>query len=350
MNQMKLIFRIHLFLLGPAFLASCPAAKAAEADPDQGHIRTQEIQIQAGWNAVFLEVDPLDTSPLVVFRGLPVIQAAAYFPGSRTTQFVSDASINLSKDQGWGVWYAPDRPEAFLKSLDAIYGGRPYLIKASRSFQWRVNGYTRTQKTHWTSDSYNLVGFPVAVSGAPTFAEFFSGSKAHNGQAIYRLAGNVWRKVNQPSGEAMRSGEAFWIFTKGSSTYEGPLKIELSLQQGLVIGRGRAGVVVRNEASFPLSPKIEHVVGDSPGVPLSVAIRAIGDSAAPVKSISVPLPAGAWAEELPVIEKGGALAVPFECRAGEMTAARRSSLLKFTSDIGTITWVPVLGLRDDLAE
>jgi len=33
-----------------------------------------------------------------------------------------------------------------------------------------------------------------------------------------------------------------------------------------------------------------------------------------------------------------------------MTAARRSSLLKFTSDIGTITWVPVLGLRDDLAE
>lgn len=349
MNKARLIIRSGLFS-GILICSFSTRAEAAKDGRNSGHIRVQEIALQPGWNAVFLEVDPLDTAPAAVFTGVPVEQVATYFPGPGPTQFVSNAAIDLSKDHGWGVWYAPDRPEAFLKSLDAIYGGLPYLIKSSRSFQWKVSGYTKTTTIRWKPDSYNFAGFPVLASGSPTFGEFFAGSKAHAGQAIYRLVNNSWRRVNQPSGEAMRSGEAFWIYTKGSSDFQGPLRAELSLQQGLVIGRGRAGLVIRNEAPHPLSPRIEHVPGEGPPVPLSIVFRSIGDSAAPVKPVSMELPGSAWAQDLPALEKAGSLAVPFECRAAEMSAAYQSSILKITSDIGTVTWVPVLGIRDDLAE
>ena len=69
--------------------------------------------------------------------------------------------------------------------------------------------------------------------------------------------------------------------------------------------------------------------------------------AAPVMTMAARMPAGAWEQPLPPMEAGGALAMPFECRTPEMVRARQGSLLQITTDIGTETWVPVLGTRDD---
>ena len=102
--------------------------------------RTQTVSLTAGWNAVFLEVEPLDAAPGAVFKGLPVDIAAAYFPHEATTQFVTNPGVHLFKGLGWGVWYAEDRPDAFLKTLNAIYGQQAYLIHTKQAFQWKVDG------------------------------------------------------------------------------------------------------------------------------------------------------------------------------------------------------------------
>src|SRR5215468_8143248 len=65
-----------------AFLAAAQA----------GTLRTQEIQLHKGWNAVFLEVFPGSNAPEVVFSNAPVSIVAAHFPLPNSVEFVTDPS------------------------------------------------------------------------------------------------------------------------------------------------------------------------------------------------------------------------------------------------------------------
>lgn len=324
---------------------------SAEADDAAaGHRRVQEIALSKGWNAVFLEVEPSDGLPERAFAGLPVDRVATWYGGPVSNQFVTDPGVDLFKSKGWSVWYAPGLPEAFLKSLDVIEGNRAYLIHARQACQWRAAGRALPTQVTWRADAFNFVGFPVRSPGGPTFAQFFAGSKAHAGQAIYRLADGRWRRVLQPAAESMRSGEAFWIFCKGPSHYQGPLRVETASRLGLLLGRGAGEVILRNASPHPLGAGISHVPGDAFPLPLSILVRAYGSAAAPVTPVPVSMPAGAWDQPVPPLETGASLAIPLECRGAEMGRAKQGSLLKITSDLGTEHWVPLLGFRDDLGD
>ncbi len=335
------------FVLPSIFVAGCVSLHAQDEFP--GHQRTQEIPLHKGWNAVYLEVDPADDAPASVFAGLPVDKVATLFKNPGNQQFVTDPGVDLTKAQGWGVWYAPELPEAFLKSLDAIDGSRAYLIHAKSDCQWRPTGRVTGDAVAWQPDAFNFTGFPVAKVGGPTFAQFFAGSTAHKNQAIYRLVNGRWKQVLQPTAETMRSGEAFWIYCKGSSDYQGPLRAEVT-GGVLALGQGPADLTLRNEAPHPLTPTIHHVPGDASPLPLSILIKTYGDPDAPVKTVPANLPAAAWQQALPALEIAGAIAIPFECRSGELLRPLQGSLLKITTDLGTETWVPVSGRRDDLGD
>ena len=329
-------------------LTSAPPGLAGDENP--GHLRAQVIALQAGWNAVFLEVAPMVATPEVVFGGLPVDRVATIFQNPQSNQFVTDPGVDLYKGLGWAVWFAPGLPEAFLRSLDVINGNQAYLIHAKSACQWRVSGQVQVAQTKWQPNAFNLVGFPVRAAGGPTFEEFFAGSAAHRGQTLYRLVEGRWKQVLRPSAEAMRSGEAFWIFCKGGSDFQGPLRVETTSRQGLVLASGSAQVIVRNDCPHPLTATVRHVPGDDAPLPLSVLVQVYGKVAAPVMTMAARMPAGAWEQPLPAMEAAGALAIPFECRTAEMTHARQGSLLQITTDLGTETWIPVSGVRADLAE
>ena len=80
-------------------------------------IRTQTLALSAGWNAVYIEVDPADPAPAAVFAGVPVDAVATHDAVPSTAQFVQNPDADLSLAQGWAVWYAPSRPDAFLSNL-----------------------------------------------------------------------------------------------------------------------------------------------------------------------------------------------------------------------------------------
>lgn len=333
-----------------AMIVSAAISRVSAAEEIVGHSRTQEIALAKGWNAVFLEVEPPDASPAKVFEALPVDKVATLFQAPATNQFVTDPGVDLFKGRGWGVWYASSLPEAFLKSLDAINGNRAYLVHATQNCQWRAKGRVVMESRRWQADGYNFTGFPIRAVGGPTFAQFFAGSAAHRDQPIYRLANGRWKKVLQASAETMRSGEAFWIFCKGPSDYEGPLKVETASREGLLLGRGASEVVLRNECPHPLAPSLHHVPADGPAVPLSILVRAYGSPSAPVTPVATRMPSGSWEQAMPPLEVKASIAVPFESRAAEMTRPRQGSLLKISTDLGTETWIPVSGFRDDLGE
>lgn len=321
------------------------AANAASG----GVERSQTISLSKGWNAVFIEVEPEKSSPEAVFGGSPVDVVAAFYQSNSSLQYVSDPSLAHFKKTGWGVWYAPGRPDSFLSTLFAIEGQRAYLVHATGPGPLTINGSVVVAPIEWRADSYNLVGFHLVAQGAPTFSRFFAGSRAHESSKIYRMVDGAWRLVSQPATTAMKAGEAFWIYTKGASAYQGPLEVNTRATRGLVLEESPTGFGLNNLSGNPLGLTIEHLPGGADGVPLAFEVLALeGDEDEGPARVSLPLSNGTWSIDLPVLEAGSRMGLRFRARREAMTLPLHASLLRITTDLGTISWVPVAAVRDDL--
>ena len=222
-------------------------------------LREQTIQIQRGWNSVHLEVEPVDAKPAAVFAGKPVDTIARYFRRIRSVEFISDPSDQPWKQEGWGVWYAPDREDAFLTNLHAIQGNQSYLLHATEAFQWKITGKVRHQSQQWRTNSYNLVGFGLDSTAPPTFGTFFANAGGKIGQKIYRLQNGKWIKILDPANTPMRSGEAFWTWCEGKTDYQGPLQLKVPATGLLDFGARNNRLEVQWHSANNTSLKIESV-------------------------------------------------------------------------------------------
>ena len=309
------------------------------------HAVVQTVDIRAGWNAVYLEVEPYSTAPSDVFDGLSVECVAGYAGDGATRQYVTNPSVDLSRASGWIRWYPSSEEHSFLSDLGEIYGGRGYLIKASESFTWKIEGRPVVARTEWVPDSYNFVGFPVAELGGPTFHEFFEGSAAHRDQSIYRMRDGVWKKVLNMTSEALASGEAFWVFCDGSSDFQGPLQVDTPGYSGLVLMDSPLDLMLTNRSTNPVSYSIQHIIeSGKPGIPLSLQIMVIGDVAAPLRSVPVDFPSSAWSQDFPPMNGGFSIRMPVTLRRSDLEIDAAQSYLLFESSLATRIWVPIKAL------
>lgn len=248
-------------LLAPLAVAT---SAHAYSESCSGGSCTQRFDLAAGWNAVWLEVQPASDDAESVFTGLPLLSAWTWNP-TRSIEFVQDPSEQVLQTTEFLGYFPPERPESFVNNLRRIKSHRPYLIRLSAPAQWVVTGRPSLRATQWIPSSYNLVGMPVdPVGPAPTFGAYFRGSSAHAGRAAYRLAADgAWSPVSP--GTAMRTGEAFWIWTEGASSFGGPFQIEIPLNDGLDFGASldRLPLRVHNRdlAALALSLEAGEAVG-----------------------------------------------------------------------------------------
>lgn len=238
------------------------ACTAAHAAPEA----TQTFTLHPGWNAVFLEVQPEPHDPASVFEGLPVESVWTWLERHTTQEFIQNPNEGLWGQPGWCAYFTSEK-QVFLTNLFAVFANWPYLIKlgGTDAVTWTVTGAPSVKKIKWVANSFNLVGFHVAPGSPPTFAEFFSPSPAHAGQAIYRLnqQGN-WEFVADPGAARVRSGEAYWVYCEGTSTYQSPLRVEASVD-GLNYSTFLTEQAVKLEnlsdvsrtITFTLSPPVE---------------------------------------------------------------------------------------------
>src|SRR5262249_50290080 len=80
------------------------------------------------------------------------------------------------------------------------------------------------------ADSFNFTGFHVDAVNPPTVQNFFASSPAQAGQRVYRLVNGLWSLVVSPTTTRLARGEAYWVFSRGQSTFNGPL--EVAVEQG----------------------------------------------------------------------------------------------------------------------
>jgi len=305
-------------------------------------LRTQSLDLIEGWNAVYLDVDLSDRDPNVLFAGSPVDRVATFDGATFTRQFTLNPEANLLKELGWGVWYASSRTDSFLSDLGSIYGKKAYLVHSTRDFSLSISGKATYVPFQWSPNAYNLVGFTLDALSPPTFLQFFEGSAAHEGQAIYRLKNGIWKRVENVASEPMRSGEAFWIYCDGASDYQGPLRVE-EISQGLVVGRSGGSLVLHNAGKYPIEPTVCYIASDT--MTLQLMIHVVGDPTDPYKQVEIPMGEGSWETVLPALESGSGIRVPFSMDTVQPEPIE--ALLCIKTDRGTETWLPVYGLQEN---
>jgi len=227
---------------------------------------TQTFTLQPGWNAIFLEVQPEPKEPVTVFRDLPVESVWTWFGRSSSVQFIQNPSEGLWGQPGWGTYFK-SVSESFLTNLYAIFANRPYLVKlgGSQPVTWTVTGLPVAETKTWAANSFNLVGFHVNPQAQPTFAALLSPSPAHAGQPVFRLnQQGTWEQVTNPAATTVRSGEAYWVYCKGVSSYQGPLSVEIP---GSILDYGTSlvqhTIAISNTSSLARKVKLRLLSGGS---------------------------------------------------------------------------------------
>ena len=215
-----------------------------------GAVATQNISFEAGWSAVWLEVEPIYPAthgsrpgeikmPGDVFTDPKITKVITPNPSAGTAEFFSQNPEALPQAFARELWQQWNRssPTA-TDNLRMVAGNQPYLIHASAPGAIAVRGRVRFHRPEWIADRYNLIGFGLAGTPSspalPTFAEFFEPvSSTHQTSRIYRLNpdGN-WGLVS--ANNPMSSNEAYWIYSNGPSQYMGPVSVEF---RGHPVGR-----------------------------------------------------------------------------------------------------------------
>ncbi len=302
-------------------------------------LRTQTIQLQPGWNAVFLEVQPVQAQANAVFRGVPVDTVACFLPGSVNEQYLRSPGDAPWKEEGWAVWHAPSQPDAFLSNLYELHPHRPYLIRATNEFAWKITGSATAAPIAWQPNTCTFTGLPVDGETPPTFNEFFSGSAAHQRLRIFRLEAGNWRLVRDANTARPRSGEAYWIQTDGASSYQGPLRLKSPVQGEIdldLLGTSSSLDLV-NDASSTAQIRIEPIASDD-SFPLYWTERDLSARSEQRHLLSQSF-------SLAPLPLGGAASLRLVLDRTALTSDGASKLLKISDGRGCQFWVPVRARR-----
>jgi hypothetical protein len=196
---------------------------------------TQTFNLRAGWNAIWLELEPTSNGTGSVLTNLPLSSIWTYLPNANRVHFIRDQTEASFNDPAWLRYFPAGRPEAFANNLFAMHAGSAYLVKVTAAATLNITGQPVLKTVAWQPDSYNLRGFPIDPDHAPGFNAFFAPSPAHAGQAIYRLgADGKWAPVDAVA--VMGWGEAYWVYCKGGSTFQAPLAVTLPIGTSLEYG------------------------------------------------------------------------------------------------------------------
>lgn len=204
----------------------------------------QSFPLEAGWNTVYLEVDPAEDGADTVFVTQPpgVIERvwtwapsnAASGPGCLDP---NDPDCEPGSDTQWRLWLPPSDPASVVNSLSVARGGQVYLIKAAAVATLTVRGMPTAEKTQW-QEGFNVAGFHVDGNEPPTFATYLAPSQVHAAVEIYTMntVGEL-SEVVDPAAAPIDAGRGYWVLSAGTAEYDGPIAISGGSRRGLLYGK-----------------------------------------------------------------------------------------------------------------
>ncbi|MGJ8649121.1 MAG: hypothetical protein ACSHX4_02065 [Opitutaceae bacterium] len=340
-----------LFLAGAVALAFFIPTAQAQEDASAILSRTQTIELTAGWNAVYLELEPLDSTPTDLFDGTPIEIVAGYFRPVTAMEYIDSPSDVLPDRKGWNVWYAPERDDALLSDLYQIQAHHAYLIYTEEDYTWNLVGTPFYDTVNWFPNAYSLVGFHVNAAEQPSIANFFENAEAHTPLKIYKMISGRWSLVTNPESTLIEPGVAYWAYSEGASDFSGPLKVTFADESsgGLRFTDyvDTVRIVISNTSIYPQHLTITQQPGSNGSVPLAYVARVGNGPNNTLEPVSIPLP---QTLQLGPLEAGQAFALTLEVVREQLNTAVTSSSLSIASDAGVIAELPVISIRSDLLQ
>ncbi len=318
---------------GPWTRLAAVLCAAAALTAEAGTQRTQQFQLAAGWNAVYLDVDPGGLPVEEVFDTELVDAVARYFTPPTQVRFIESPDEEPWNSPGWSVWYSDKRAEAFLSNLHAVDGGTAYLVHAVKAGAMTVRGEVKPAQVKWKTDSFNLTGFATETAGI-TFAQYFAGAEGRLGARVYRMQNGGWQKITNLAGTPIKPGEACWVWCEGATSYNGPLELRMTGSNAVNFSQNNLVAVIelRNRINSPFS--VQAAIESNDGLPLYRQAIDFTEAVAESRPFNGLTPVGTLAP-------GATTHLRLELRPELFTGAGRAAILKFTTSNGVVARVPV---------
>ena len=340
------------------------SAAAASATP-AGQAVTQTFTLVAGWNSIFLEVEPDNPAPLAdpdgagplppqpslstieaVFAGLDCTDCLESVWTWRTPRsrmdYIEDPSEGLWDAPGWDRYFpaanvGPDGgSRAFLSTLFTLHANTGYLVKLRDSFTGsatlRVTGRPVVGHRRWAKASYNLVGFPLLAGAEPSVALLKSTSAITD---VLRL-GTDGRWARLADGASMQSGQAYLAYYQETTAedYTAPLDVRNVASDGLRFLRGAGGASqtmrVENLAAVTVTASATLIGGASSGVALRYSVSS-------TETVDLRTDSPVTVQ----IGPGGAKSLEFLVAARDQRTAGTGLLEIASADLGTRWLIPL---------
>jgi hypothetical protein len=236
----------------------------------------QTFQLQAGWNAIYLAVQPSPASCDALFANLPV--EGVYRHNARRTlaQFDTNPDDLFFRPDEWLQWVPDDGQSGFVRTLNNLPGDATYLIKARTNFVWTVVGRPVLPRLEWVEGKANMVGFQVNPDPAqqPVFADFFryepgvDATPNPGEERIYEIGPQLQHTniTGRTSRQKILPGRAYWIYAQGLSDFVGGLEVYAGASEGLVYGTEYNELIlrVRNRYGSPVTVSVQHMPSAAP--------------------------------------------------------------------------------------
>lgn len=249
------------------FFLGC-AGVFALASQARAEWATQVLSLRPGWNAVFLEVQPGDNTCDAVFDGVPIKSVWKWNRTLQLQQFVKNPNKLIPKDPDWLIYFPKTEARAFLNDLHALYAGEPYLIElgGTENVDLTLYGRTGAPSLKWLPDSFNLAGFFLDPAANVTIKSFLAYDAALAGQKVYRVTPEGTTEAVDPATAKMKRGEALWIYSKGTSSYAGPLSVKVEDGKQLDFGTNttEGALLLKNETDAPKTVTLRVLPSERP--------------------------------------------------------------------------------------
>lgn len=262
--------RFYLPLL--ACLATLLAAGRAQA-----HWVTQSFDLKAGWNAVFLHVDPSHATIGQLLAPDPnasIEEIWLWAPPASLAQFVETPQEPVNGATQWRVWR---RTEAGSSVLQGLVPNAAYLVRVRSdvpTYTWTLKGKAVVPRYQWASSGLNFLGFPTVAGTPPTFEDFLAQSPPEFQQTaeIYRYPGGDLGVGNPSQVLTLRTtpvkrGEAYWIRAgEVFNRYYGPFEVVAAGAGTLSYGDTLRTLAIRlrNHSPSPLTVTLNLLASETP--------------------------------------------------------------------------------------
>jgi len=260
--------------------------------PAFGQWRTETFDLKAGWQAIYLRIDPgSEVNMTDSLASVPQITEIWRWTPSGLDSQIFDDPQNPVNGPEWQIWKR-DNPAA--SSLHVWYPNAGYLVRVADGtpdFQLSIKGAVTTPTIRWRTDGLNLLGFPSNPVTPPTVEAYFAPGLINPETQIFGyVGGDLVPEQNpallSPRFATVKRGVAYWVRTEKYADYDGPLRVRAAIGEGLDFGSNRTvvRVILTNRDDDPMTAILEPVASEAaPGtntvpaaVPLTFGVNTNG--------------------------------------------------------------------------